>query len=94
MFAALAGLLYGLTTFCWALQHGASPGREFEAVLFDVLHGRADLVLPASARILVVATAVYGVNQQAPAALYPSNALRPGGAARLHAAGGVDTAAG
>jgi hypothetical protein len=62
----LGGALVQLFGALLALQHGASPGREFEAVLFDVLHSRADLVLSASASILVVATVVYGVNQQAP----------------------------
>lgn len=60
------GTVVQLAAALLAIQHGAAPGGEFEAVLFDVLHSRADLVLSASASILVVATVVYGVNQQTP----------------------------
>lgn len=62
----LGGALVQLVGAALVLHPDTSAGKEFEAVLFDVLHSRADLVLSASASILVVATVVYGMQQQSP----------------------------
>lgn len=62
----LGGALVQLIGAALVLHPDTSAGKEFEAVLFDVLHARADLVLSASASILVVATVVYGMQQQSP----------------------------
>ncbi|SEE16414.1 hypothetical protein SAMN05421553_4177 [Pseudomonas anguilliseptica] len=62
----LGGALVQLVGAALVLHPDTSAGKEFEAVLFDVLHARADLVLSASASILVVATVVYGMQQQSP----------------------------
>jgi len=62
----LGGALVQLVGAALVLHPDTSAGKEFEAVLFDVLPSRADLVLSASASILVVATVVYGMQQQSP----------------------------